>query len=296
MTTTEQSRLRPIVTVYLNQRLVFDIMAMLGGGLSMTTTVSSVSEIGKDQSTQGLASAGSGGVFSSLFKLDLNAEFSRSNSNNTKIEKGEERTHTASSLFYELRRKLYEGNFISNTDTLPSPGDIIEFSGPLTRNPLVETMSRFSQMIDMALKFGDLGSSKHKGTQRKEFESIKKVISDFQDSVINGGTSDLFLNETSIGKKAIVTIEQRYLNDPEMADLVDREFNILGKVVNYIDSEERDFDLLRKTALSNFSEDMLKEFFENLEAASRQPQFNMPENVRSIPGPVVHILPLAIYV
>ena len=128
-----------IIPVYLNQRIVFDLVAMLEGGIAAVTQVSQTQSssgnfTGEVSSTFGLSQA-----LSSLLRVDLSAKAAGGVAGQTGKTRSEERIHTPASLFMALRARLREKKFIvdDKAEAAFKPGDIVEFSAVLQRNPLL---------------------------------------------------------------------------------------------------------------------------------------------------------------
>ena len=144
-----------IIAVYLNQRIVFDLIAMLQDGMSTVTRVTS-SEETKDADSQRYGAAfGLSQALSSLLKIDISGDKSKSREGNTGTQTNEERVHTPSSLFQKLRSTLTSENKIElvTKEYRPHPSHIVEFGTSLRRNPLIHAMDTFAQLFDMALAF-----------------------------------------------------------------------------------------------------------------------------------------------
>lgn len=80
-----------------------------------------------------------------------------------------------------------------------------------------------------------------------------------------------------------------------MSDLVDGTFSVLGKVVRSIPSSQEAVSLIRKTALSRLPQAKLEELMGLLQSLSGEQGFDLPQLEREIKGPVIHVLPIAIY-
>ncbi len=167
-----------IITVYLNQRVVFDLIAMLQDGMSTVTRISS-SESNKGTDTQRYGAAfGLSQVLSSLLKIDVSGDRTKTKDDTSGVQKNEERVHTPSSLFQKLRSILMSQNkiVIVDADYEPKAGDIVEFSASLKRNPLVQVMDTFSQIFDIALAFSDQPLKSSKKSPLNDFTKLKSQI------------------------------------------------------------------------------------------------------------------------
>ena len=92
--------------------------------------------------------------------------------------------------------------------------------------------------------------------------------------------------------RAVVTLHQEYLNDPTMADLVDGRFTVVGKVVRVVKSADDGVRLLRKSALSVMSPEML---YPILSSIGEIEGFDIPALEMEVSGPVVQVIPIAVY-
>jgi len=291
-----------IVPVYLNQRMVFDLLAMLQGGISTVTAVTKV-EASKNNDYEKIgASFGLSQALSSLLKIDLSGEKSKNRSSSGESKVTEERVHTPASLFYELRNMLLEKKLLKNLTAEVSlePGDMIEFEASLKINPIIETMDSFSEIINVALAFEDKDKKiKNKkvnyNSKLTDNKKVKNQIDAFRETLKAGNTIDLIAKKLESNYQAVVTIESNYLNDPTMSDLVDGQFKILGKVIRNIRDNNTSISLIRKTALHKMPPYLLSSVLEAISQLGSGQGFVIPELLWEIKGPAIHILPLSIF-
>jgi len=289
-----------LVPVYLNQRIVFDLVAMLQGGISTVTRVS--------ETTQGRATterdigAGFGltNAFASLLKIDLSATRREASADETAKASHDERVHTPASLFFELRGLLAKKGLLHHdSSTVPTPGMFLEFSATLRRNPVIEVLDALHQMMGMAALFSEpdpTPAGKHlKGGKAPKKATPLEQIEQFREMVRTGETIDLTAGGLQSGHRAVLTLESQYLNDPAMGDLVDGTFTVVGKVMRVLSEGEGSVSLIRKTALGRMPSAMLTSAFDGLNAMSEIQGFALPKVEWEIPAPVVQVLPVAIY-
>jgi hypothetical protein len=134
------------VAIYVNERLVFDLLATFEDGLMQvrTETVQSAGEEAHGDSVEG--SAGTSGLLTFItlgFKGTANRATKRSG---TQQDAGQ-RTHTPVSLFANLRLHLEYEELLKEVtpesfDTLEN-GDFVQFPAVLQRNPFVNTLLRY---------------------------------------------------------------------------------------------------------------------------------------------------------
>lgn len=295
-----------IIPVYLNQRVVFDLIAMLRGGISTVTRISS-SEENKEVDNRRYGSAfGLSQAFSSLLKIDVSGDRLKASEEKAGTQKSEERVHTPASLFQQLRSTLKTEKKIIVIDStyVPSSGQIIEFSASLRRNPMIQTMNIFTELVDMAVAFGDeekADSSKNSGKNRNRRDSPnnsekgRKRVQKILELLKTGDTIDILSDNLDCGYKAVITLEEEYLNDPTMADLVDGQFKVVGKITRAISDSEDSVSLLRKAAIGVMSNEVLSEEFSRWSSLAASIKVKIPRIEWEVQGPAIQVIPIAIF-
>lgn len=196
-----------LIPVYLNQRIVFDLIAMLQGGISAVTTVTKF-QGSKDESVErAKASFGLAGALSALLKIGLSAEKSISTGEGSSKQTSDERVHTPASLFYMLRNILIEkGRILEDAESITiKPGDIIEFEASLNRNPIIETMDAMTQLMELAPVFSEPPKSEKESNQKQgadKLNKIKKQLVSFTEILKTGDSIDLTTGKLKSGHKA----------------------------------------------------------------------------------------------
>lgn len=286
-----------LIPVYLNQRIVFDLLAMLQDGMSAVTRVTSAEGSSQTDNKRYGAAFGLSQALSSLLRIDVSGSRARGSTSEASIAKTEERIHTPASLFQKLRSTLKTSERIEQLtgDHVPGPGHFVEFSTVLHKNPLVEIMRTFVDALDMARAFSgeDENKLRKRGVIHPQ-ERVKGQMLKVLETLKAGHTIDILSDPLENGYKAVVTLEEEYLNDPSMADLVDGRFSVLGKVIRVISSPDESISLLRKGVMGALSEHTLMSTFGSI-ATMQQDSFKVPHIEWNIHGPVVQVIPIAIY-
>lgn len=299
---------RPIVPVYLNQKIVFDLLAMLQDGISTVTTVTQTTTDSETDQQRVSAGFGLGAALSTLIKVGLSGDMSNLNSSEESTTSSEARVYTPASLFFQLRNLLNQKGYISsNLQSLPQPGEFVEFEGSLKRNPMIETLDSFSEIGELATSFNDSQKSnqqrgKNSGRQQQgeknpasEDEKVLRQIRRLRDSITKEDTMDIIARNVNGDLSIVITLEVGFLNDPRLSDLVDGQFKVLGKVINVIQSDSDSISLLRDTALNRVPQQFLDEFSLAIDQLIRRDGFNLPNLEWEVKGPAIHILPIAIF-
>ena len=206
-----------IVPVYLNQKIVFDLLAMLQDGLSTVTAVTKNSAHTESDNEKISASFGLNQVLSTLLKIDLSGSKEKSGGTSENGSVSEERVHTPASLFFKLRNTLKDEGLLEilDSNSKPKPGDIIEFEGVLKINPILETVDAFIELMDMAEVFNSELSTNAKNAKKtsENKKAQKNKMLKFSETLKGGNTIDLTSEKLVSGHKAVVTVDVSFLND-----------------------------------------------------------------------------------
>ncbi|MCX6567139.1 MAG: hypothetical protein NTW38_12105 [Candidatus Aminicenantes bacterium] len=290
-----------IIPVYLNQRIVFDMIAMLQGGIATVTRVTSMESSSASDKQQYGATFGLNKALSALLRIDVsgNREKQKDGSSGTQI--NEEKVHTPASMFQMLRKILVADNKLSFIDdnNKPEIRQIVEFTAPLRKNPLIQTMDTFIGIMNMAILFSQGPPQQQNKIQKFQTpdknKAIKTQMEQFLESLKAGDTVDIITDILTCGYRAVITLEREFLNDPTMSDLVDGHFNVLGKIISVINDDKDSINLIRKTALSAMPEKILNNALAGLSEQLKTQGFKIPSMELEAKGPVFQVLPIAIF-
>ena len=311
-----------IVPVYLNQRMVFDQIAMLKGGISTVTSVTH-SESDSDSSQSGVsAEVGSGGILSSFFKVNLTGKMTNADSQHSEYSSSDNRVHTPASLFYELRNQLEEENvLLSLTEGVPKTGSFVEFKCQLKNNPLLESLESAVEIGNLINMFIENSADNPQKATRKRSRNRRKNqdrqnqspqnqipqnneltiqetmmrIQQFITILKQGNTLDLVGLKINGSISAVITLEDRFLNDPQMSDLLDGEFNVVGVVVKSINNHSDSISLVRKTTFSKLPPNVIDPLIEGLDEFQSHLGIESSSIDVEISGPAIQVLPIAIF-
>ncbi len=288
-----------IVPVYLNQKLVFDLLAMLEGGIATVTAVSRSQNSNSGSEEKLSTGFGLSEAFSTLLKINLSGQNSKVESDAKSASSSEERVHTPASMFFQLRNLLLEKQHLPSNPgrALPEAGSFVEFRGFLKRNPILETIDSLAEMMELAESFQLESNNPKERRGVPNFSSLRKQMMKFSESLKAGSTIDLTARAATSSQSflAVITLETKFLNDPLMSDLVDGQFTVLGKVIRSVGVNEEPINLLRKTALSKMPQDVVSKALKHLSDLGKNQGFAIPALETSISGPAIQVIPLAIY-
>ncbi len=292
------------VPLYLNQQVVFDLLAMMEGGISHIQSIrtSETSQDGKESRVSG--EVGVKNVFA-LLGVSLGGNRTKKEQVDTSRDTYEERVHTPNSLFARVRDRLHDQKLVHEVkpDSL-MPGYFVEFRATLRRNPVIDGFNSFIEVQDMASIFADPPTAGPATAQKnrgfKPAPNPNKVIVEqirkFLGQLNSGDTVD-FLGECSSDPqiKIVLTLERAFLADSSSQDIVGGEYTVLGKVTKVIRKpDDESINLLRKTSLGRVQGKLLAVITEAFDALRRD-GISVPEIVVDVGAPAIQVFPVAIF-
>lgn len=287
-----------MVPVYINEKIVLDMLAIIEDGFSTVSQVS-YNEHKENSNVQKLESgvSTSANILSKLLKIDLKGEVSHSGNSGENTSVAKEKVHTNVSLLSRFRTFLVNEKILkSGFDTANIKiGDFIEVEGELQKNPLINYLDIFLdlfRMVDIFTEKPQLGSKTQTKAQKQQENEIVTQIKSFADELKHSGTIDFILSD-DVGT-VVLSAQEQYLSNDNISEILGGHFKVLGKVIAICKYETENVDLLRKTTLSIFPIDQITEIFSGFQNSGIK-QFNLPELKTQIPGPAVIVIPVAIY-
>lgn len=287
-----------IVPVYINEKIVLDMLAIMEDGFSMVSQVS-YSEHKEGSSTQRLEAgvSTSATILSKLLKINMSGELAHTGTSDQSENVSREKVHTNVSLLSKFRRFLVEEKFLKSDFDVKKMqiGDFIEVEGELQKNPLINYMEIFVDIFRMANIFAEkpqLGGKTQARNQRQQEDETIRQIKSFAEELRHTGTIDFILTDQK--GTVVLSAQEQYLSNDNISEILGGRFKVLGKVIAICRDETESIDLLRKTTLSVLSENMIAEMFSGFKNDEAN-QFNLPELKTKIKGPAVIVIPVAIY-
>ena len=292
-----------IVPVYINEKIVLDMLAIMEDGFSMVSQVN-YSEHKEGSSTQRLEAGASTSATidpaileEAQLKINMSGEISHTGSSDQSENVAKEKVHTNVSLLSKFRSFLVKEKFLkADFDAKKMQiGDFIEVEGELQKNPLINYMEIFVDIFRMANIFAEKpqlgGKTQAKNQKQQEDETVRQIKS-FVEELKHTGTIDFILTDQK--GTVVLSAQEQYLSNDNISEILGGRFKVLGKVIAICRDETESIDLLRKTTLSVLSEDLIAEMFSGFKNDEAN-QFNLPELKTKINGPAVIVIPVAIY-
>ena len=278
------------IPLYLNQKIVFDLLASINDGFTQVTKLKTASAAESNLGGMIEADLGNKNIFA---LLGVNINHSREHNK----EQEQEKIHTPSSLFNNLKGQLFKEKLVKRIEGKIDniqPGEFIEISGILKINPLIRMMENMTRVLELATVMQNDGTGKK--AKQKNLEDKKTItqMEAFTNSLKANGMVDMIceMNEMN-GIKAVLPVYMDYFFNGNSSEIVDGKFKILGKVAKVCDQDEK-IDLLRNTSLSIFKESLLEEMLSGFNADSNH-DMNIGALETNVQGPALLIIPIAIY-
>lgn len=290
-----------IIPIYLNEKTVLDMLAIIEDGFSM---VSEVSPSNQNSNTTDVKMGGglsTKTILDKLLKIQIDGSFEKGKNVNETSQTKLEKVHTNVSLLSKFRSELINNQLLActaeeNLDiSKVKTGDFIEIEGELQKNPMIDLLEKFIDVFRMNDIFSEkptLGNKKATSCKKDSDNAIVHQMKLFLDELTHSGTID-FILENSNGTLVLSTQEQ-YLSNDNISEIIGGRFKILGKVIKICKETDDSINLLRKTSLYLLDKKSLDEFLAVFNSDAIK-QFNLPNVKFEISSPSAIVIPVAIY-
>ena len=287
-----------MIPVYINEKIVLDMLAIIEDGFSTVSQVS-YSDHKENSNAQKIEAevSTSASILSKLLKIDLKGELSHSGNCGETENTTKEKVHTNVSLLSKLRAFLIDANILKSGFDISNMkiGDFIEVEGELQKNPLINCMDIFVDVLRMADIFAEkpqLNAKTQAKAQKQQQDETMKKIKSFASELKHSGTVDFILSDSA--GTVVLSAQEQYLSNDNISEILGGHFKVLGKVIAICADKTESIDLLRKTTLSILPHDLLADMFSCLQNEDMK-QYNLSELKTEISGPAVIVIPVAIY-
>lgn len=287
-----------MIPVYINEKIVLDMLAIIEDGFSTVSQVS-YSDHKENCNAQKIEAevSTSASILSKLLKIDLKGELSHSGNCGETENTTKEKVHTNVSLLSKFRAFLTDANILKSGFDISNMkiGDFIEVEGELQKNPLINCMDIFVDVLRMADIFAEkpqLNAKTQAKAQKQQQDETMKKIKSFASELKHSGTVDFILSDSA--GTVVLSAQEQYLSNDNISEILGGHFKVLGKVIAICADKTESIDLLRKTTLSILPHDLLADMFLCLQNENMK-QYNFPELKTEISGPAVIVIPVAIY-
>ncbi len=295
-----------IIPIYLNQKIVFDFIAIIEGGIAQIQTIQKNEKHSSDSHSGIEGEIGTSNVLSFL-KINLKSILSRKDYNENGKDITEERVHTPTSLFSKLLDYLYDNQLISEInkdDDLNDNivGNFVHYIGTLEKNPIIHYMESFEKIVNIYNIFEpnnqNQGNKKYNNKKEDPNKMVIDQIKSLSESLKSGNIIDIICKLNNTGIETVLQTNIDYFNSRSMNELIDGKFNIIGKVIKVTNSLDGDrINLLRNTSLSIVNRSLVDVFSSQFNTEEiNESGIILPKLKTEIEGKSMLIIPMAIYI
>ena len=287
---------RLIIPVYINEKIVLDMLAIIEDGFSMVSQIN-YTEHKENNLTQKVDAGFSTSLLNKLLKIDVSGKINHTGNKDENENIVKEKVHTNVSLLSKFRSFLLEQKILKlDLDfSKMQVGDFIEVQGELQKNPIINYMDSFIDLFHMANIFDEkpqLGNRTQAKNRKQKEDETENQIKSFVGELKHSGTIDFILSDDK--GITVLSVQEQYLTNDNISEIIGGHFKVLGKVISVCRENTKSIDLLRKTTLSIFKEDSIDEMLLGFKTKDME-QFNLPELKTKIEGPAIIVIPIAIY-
>lgn len=281
------------VTTYLNQNVVFDLLAVIEDGFSQVTNLNVSNTDGKttNSSLNGEAGFGLYGI-----KTKIKAAMGIEKNSSEEKSSSEEKIHTPTSLFAKLLSYLEENQLIHDIEEKVDldnlmPGSFVRFNSKLEKNPLISLLESMEQIMVLAMTF----QPTQKSNKKDGNQEILKQVKSMRNSLVENNNMDLIctINEMET-LKAVLPVYLNYFIHKNTNEIIDGNYTVFGKVVKVVSTDQDEINLFRNTAFKLFPQQVLDNLFQSMNTESNG-QFEFPNIASKITTPAILVIPIAIY-
>jgi hypothetical protein len=308
-----ESNTELVIPVYLDTNVLLDLLATAEDGFAMVERVTSSTTAGQT-SERHASGEFTPPTFLNLFKLGLSGRLGKTTTSGSDETTEADRTHTYGSLLHRLRRYLVTEQLLNPVDDDGAGvevGGFVELQGVVRPNPFTSSFSRLQKVIKFAevavqmagqvqpQQQGQKGKSSGGGRPSREAVQMK-AISDFLElltaDVEREGTTTIVVETRGTPYRGVVTLFDSFLRDRSMAELMNREFRVLGKVARHLPAgSSEQVDLLSSSGVGGMPQEMLEQLTGMIEQMAGQGMAQIGRPSMVVDPPVIELIPVAIY-
>lgn len=308
-----------VIPVYLDTNVLLDLLATVEDGFSLVERVSSGQSSGRSSERSGEAEFGTPSLFH-FFKLGLSGKLGRSTTEGSGETTEAEKTHTYGSLLHRLRRYLVQQGLVTNSfdGETHEVGSFVEFSGIIRPNPFTDSFLRLQRMlgfVDVVMGLEDRSTpaaaptagkgNRGQGQQQRrqpqnpqtaQLKAMGEFIHRLTEDVEREGTSTVLVEGQSSDYRAVVTLFDDYLRDRSMAEILNREFRVLGKIARHLPpGSSESVDLLASSGVAGFPPELLSQLTSSIDDMANTSGMQIARPAMTVDPPAIEIVPIAIY-
>ncbi|MDO5366850.1 hypothetical protein [Kocuria sp.] len=308
-----KNRLTLAHPVYLDTPMLLSFIATMKDGVSLGSAVTENRAKNSSFDVSGHADGGTESILAILgLKVSATGELARTSEKEKSVEESFIRQHTVASLFSLLIQGLTEAEAVKINPDISDieNGDLIIFNAKITESPLEVALATIEGILPL-MELGQPGqpapsrnqqqsqkkkSPNHSNNNRSNevmgIDAIKAIVEVIKQDQESSPVVDL----VAYGERyaAILTADRTYFSAASRAAIVDGQFKVVGKVTAVFPDNTEEISVLRRGASAQLSG--MTEIWTTLIDTFSSEVLRNPLPPVKIKGPLVQVLPLAIYI
>lgn len=284
-----------ILPLYLNQRFVYDILAIKNNGFTEFFEITDKSENNDNVKSKVNAGFGNNNEFS-LIQANMSGEIESYSNTSSNNEKSYKKTHTPSSLFMQvyqyliINKKVKKMEKDEDIDNVTS-GDFVELKSNIELNTIVDFFETFDKVIDITEAFSSFAMLDSKRNFAKSpLFNLKKPVENTLKALVNEENNIKYGICKLENKDLVIKLNKNFFINSDYSEIKNGRFRIIGKVLEII-PEGQDILLNRENAVGLYD----PQLFNNVKEAMRNiPNLKFKEFVDVVKGKTIVIMPIAI--
>lgn len=284
-----------ILPLYLNQRFVYDILAIKNDGFTEFFEIKDKVEHSNEQDSNIKTGFGTNNDFA-LIQANLDGKINTKDYNDSNNEKSYKKTHTPTSLFMQVYQYLNENKKITKLENLTdidkiNSGDFVEIKSNIELNTIVEFFETLDKVIDITEAFSSFATIDSKKTiKRSPLSNMKKPVDNTLKALVNENNNVKYGICKLEEKEIVIKLNRDYFINSDYSEIKNGKFRIIGKVLEIV-PEGESILLNRENAVGLYDPNTFKEVKESLNSI---PNINFQEFKDTVQGKTIVIMPIAI--
>lgn len=279
-----------ILPLYLNQRFIYDILAVKNDGFTEFFEVKDKDQENTEMKGKIDGSFGTNNKFS-LIQANMNTSLNSEMMNNRNNEKSYRKTHTPTSLFMKAYSYLQEEDqikIINNKEEIMNLkcGDFVQIESSVKFTTLIDMLEIMKKGIELTKLFQSFDPS----NTDKSLDSLDHMSYGLKNllKIDEKGTKYGIANLD--GVDVPIKVYKNYFMNGDYSEISHGKFVIIGKVIEKVEENE-EINLIRENSVGVFKQEFYKEIRDSAKTISIIELDKVQDTVK---GPTIVIMPLTI--
>lgn len=286
-----------IIPVYLNQRIVYDTLAIINDGFTELYNITNANANLENTSSQVSAKVETNGNPLTFMKASVASDIDKQSSVGRNDKNEFQKVHTPTSLFskvYEYIKEDEDFKIIKTEDDLDKVncGDFVEFKSFLKIKTLEEGFRDMEKMAQISEMFLNFGNDKDSKDSKKSISALKKNMNDLTTFLdLQNQKTKYMVGKIGI-KDIVIKIDRDCIIDADYEQLNNGTFRVIGKVLEVVPEGEK-INLNRESVIGYLKDEAMKPVKTAIEAMS-DTLFDYDTLQDEVVGKTIIVMPIVI--